>query len=527
MHHKLWQSRFGPMCLVQPRSSQVRFLPSRLMQARHAAYLSAVLLTGCALGPKGTAPVMPQPAHYAVEATPVQAGGDAAVQHFALGARAVPQWWLAYRSDTLDAWVEEGLRQNYSLAQASHTLAAAREQLRAQVGASLLPSLDAAGQTSRQRALGIPQLGPQTDLYNVFGGQLDASYTFDLFGAARFANSALAAQVDAQSYQLDAVRRALAANLVTAAINAAALKAQVDATERLVALADLDSSEMQRRYQLGAASSDDVLNAQANADAVRATVPGLLTQWQATRHALAVLMGRTPDAAPPDLELAALSLPDPVPVAVPSDLLKQRPDILAADAALKGAAAQVAVATANLFPSLSITGSFGQAGFTFPSAVGAAGAVWSMGTSLSQPLFHGGALLAKRRSAQDAYQASLSNYQQTVLSAFQNVADSLTALTHDAETQEAAASERGHSAQAWHDAQRRAAAGSVAPSAVRTDEKQYQNARLSEIRAISARLTDTAALFQAMGIVPGGSAKGSGDLGFSSPTACRAPDGCR
>ena len=188
---------------------------------------------------------------------------------------------------------------------------------------------------------------------------------------------------------------------------------------------------------------------------------------------------------------------------MPTDLLKQRPDILAADAALKAAAAQVAVATADLFPSLSITGSFGQAGFTFPSAVGAAGAVWSMGASLTQPLFHGGALLAKRRAAQDAYQAALSNYQQTVLNAFQNVADSLSALTHDADTQAAAASALDHSAQYWRDTERRAAVGAVAQNAVRASEKQYQNAYLSEIRANSARLTDTAALFQAMGILPG------------------------
>jgi len=476
---------------------------ANLLQSRRAAYLACLLLSACALGPKGTAPAMPQPTHYGVEASPAEAGAAGAVQHFALGARPVPQWWRDYRSDTLNAWVDEALRQNYSLAQATHNLAGAREQLRAQVGESLLPSIDAGGQTNRQRALGLPNLGPQTNLYNLFAGQIQASYTFDLFGAARFANSALAAQVDAESFQLDAARRALAANLVTAAINAAALHAQVDATERLVALADSDTDEAQRRYQLGAASRDDLLSAQASADALRATLPGLRTQWQASRHALAVLMGRTPDAAPADLDLASLSLPDTVPIAVPSELLKQRPDVLAADAALKAAAAQVAVATADLFPSLSITGSFGQAGFTFPSAVGAAGAVWSMGASLTQPLFHGGALLAKRRAAQDAYQAALDNYRQTVLNAFQNVADSLSALTHDADTQSAAANARDHSAQYWRDTARRAAVGAVPQSAVRASEKQYQNAYLSEIRANSARLTDTAALFQAMGILPG------------------------
>ena len=467
---------------------------------RLTACLAAMLLSGCALGPKGIAPAMPQPAHYGVQATPEETGPPDALQHFSLGKRAVPQWWRAYGSDTLSAWVDEALRQNYSLSQASHNLVAAHEQLRAQVGETMLPSVDAVGQSSRQRALGLPGVGSQTNLYNVFAGEIDASYTFDLFGVARFANSALAAQVDAQSYQLDAARRTVAANLVIAAINAAALHAQIDATERLILLTDTDTKETQRRYQLGAVSRDDLLNAQAGADTLRATLPALRTQWQAARHAVSVLMGRSPDAAPDDLDLAALHLPDPIPVAIPSDLLKQRPDILAADAALKVAAAEEAVATAQLFPSLSISASFGQAGFTWPTATAASGAVWSMGASLTQPLFHGGALLAKRRAAQQAYLAAEDNYRQTVLNAFQNVADSLGALTHDGDTLAATSAARRHSEQYWRDVARRAALGAVAPSAARDSEKQYQNARLNDIRATGLRLTDTAALFQAMGI---------------------------
>lgn len=459
-----------------------------------------MMLASCALGPSGAAPASPQPAHYGVEPTPAVAGAPDALQHFALGARPVPQWWLAYDNPALNAWVEEGLRRSPSLAQASHALAGAREQLRAQVGSTLLPSLDAGGQATRQRALGLPDLGPTTNLYNVFAGQLQASYTFDLFGATRYANSALASQVDAQSYQLDAARRALAANIVTSAIAAASLQAQIDATERLIVLADADFAETQRRQVLGAASSDDALNARATADALGATLPGLRTQLEATRHALAVLLGRTPDQAPPALDLASLHLPDPVPVSVPSDLLRQRPDVLAADAALKAAAAQVAVATADLFPSLSLTGSFGQAGFTWPGALGAAGAIWSGGVSLTQPLFHGGALLAKRRAAQDAYQAALDNYRQTVLSAFQNVADSLSALSHDGDTLASAYRAQQADLAVWHDTARRAALGAVPASVVRASERQYQNARLETIRASGARLSDTALLYQAMGI---------------------------
>jgi len=464
--------------------------------------LMVMALSACSMGPTGMAPVMPTPAHYGVDPTPTVAGPAGAQQRFALGERAVPQWWQAYGCTQLSAWVEEGLANNHALAQALHNLDGAREQLRAQVGETMLPSVDGVLQSNRQRALALPSSQPPTALYNTFVGQINASYTFDLFGVERYANSALAAQIDAQSYQLDAARRTLAANLVIAAINAAALRAQVDATERLLVLAQADAAELQRREALGAVARDDVLAAQTNVESMRASLPALRMQWQATRHALAVLMGRTPDAAPADLDLAALMLPERVPVAVPSELLRQRPDILAADAALKVAAAQQAQATAELYPSLSISASFGQAGFLWPTATGGAGAVWGLGTSLTQPLFHGGALQAKRRAAQDAYQASQENYRQTVLNAFQNVADSLGALTHDADTVQATNAARARSQESWRDAERRLRLGAIAPGAARAAEKQFQNARLNDIRATAARLADTATLFQAMGIEP-------------------------
>ncbi|WP_423786214.1 efflux transporter outer membrane subunit [Herbaspirillum huttiense] len=409
-------------------------------QARPLALAAALLLSGCALGPTGEAPAMPQPVHYAAEATPATLGPQEARQTFVLGQRSVPQWWRAFGSADLSAWVEEALRSNHSLAEADRNLASARLQLRAQIDESLWPTIDAVGQAQRQRALGLPNLGPTTNLYNVFAGQIRASYTFDLFGVERFANSALAAQVDAQSYQFDAARRAVAANVVITAINAASLRAQVADTERLVALADADVDELQRRLALGAVSNDDVLSARANAQSLRASLPTLKAQWQGARHALAVLMGRTPDAAPADLDITRLKLPEQVPMTVPSELLKQRPDILAADAALKVAAAQQALATAEMFPSLSISASFGQSGFSWAKATSGAGAVWGLGASLTQPLFHGGALRAKRDASKEAYIAAEAHYRQTVLNAFQNVADSLVALTQDADALQASVS---------------------------------------------------------------------------------------
>ncbi|MGF6569010.1 NodT family efflux transporter outer membrane factor (OMF) lipoprotein [Paraburkholderia sp. GAS333] len=465
--------------------------------------VAACMLAACSFGPGGEPPAMPQPAHYGAEAQPTQTvPAQGITQQFVTGAKPVPEWWKLYQSDALNTLVDEGLRNSPTLAATDKSLAAAREQLRAQVGSSMLPTIDAGGQATRNRALTIPDLGPSTLLYNVFVGQLQVHYTFDLFGAARLADAALAARVNVQAYQFDAARRALAANIVTAAITSAALHAQIDTTERLVTLANEQARDTQRRYALGAVSHSDQLNAEQSAASLSASLPGLRQQWLTTRHALAVLLGRTPDAAPDDLELAQLHVPEQVPVVVPSELLRARPDIQAADAALKAAAADVGVATAQMFPSLSLSAAMGQGGFSWPVALSGAGAIWSIGASLSQPLFHGGALFAQRRAAQDTYEATVSQYRQTVLAAFQNVADSLAALQHDAQALDAAniAARSAHGI--FVETSGRYKLGALPESSVRSGEQQFRNAQLDEIRYTSARLTDTAALFQAMGNPP-------------------------
>ena len=464
---------------------------------------AACALAACSFGPSGEPPAMPQPAHYGAQAQPTQtASAQGVTQQFVVGAKPVPEWWKLYRSDALNALVDEGLRNSPTLAATDKSLAAAREQLRAQIGSSMLPTIDAGGQVTRNRALAIPEIGSNTFLYNIFVGQLQAHYTLDLFGAARLADTALAARVNVQAYQFDAARRALAANIVSAAITSAALRAQIDTTERLVTLANDQARDTQRRYVLGAVSHADQLSAQQSAASLSASLPGLKQQWLTTRHALAVLLGRTPDAAPDDLDLAQLSVPEQVPVVVPSELLRTRPDIQAADAALKAAAAEVGVATAQMFPSISLSASMGQGGFSWPVALSGAGAIWSIGASLSQPLFHGGALFAQRRAAMNTYDATVSQYKQTVLAAFQNVADTLAALEHDAQALEAANS-AAHSAQGvFEETSGRYRLGAVPVASTRSSEQQFRNAQLDEIRYTSARLTDTAALFQAMGNPP-------------------------
>ncbi|ALK30788.1 efflux transporter outer membrane subunit [Burkholderia plantarii] len=495
-------SRAAPRSPRLPRA--LRSLPSLRPLAAAASLSALAALAGCSLfGPSGAAPEMPSPAQYGAAPLPertVAAQGIA--QHFEVGAQPVPAWWTRYRSDRLDALVDEGLRASPTLAAADHSLQAAREQLRAQIGSSLLPTIDAGGQTARERGLGVPGFGPQTVVYRTFVGQLQANYTLDLFGAARFANRELRQRVDVTAFQLDSTRRALAANIVTAVITSATLAEQMRTTERLVALADEQADDTERRNRLGSASHADLLNARQSAASLAATLPALRQQWLSARHALAVLLGRTPDQAPDDLALAELHLPEDVPVAVPSTLLQTRPDIRAADAALKASAAAVGAATAQLFPQISLSASLGQGGFSWPAALSGAGGIWSVGASLTQPLFHGGALLAQRRAAQASYQAAVEQYKATVLTAFQNVADSLAALDNDAQALDASSRAADAARGASDDTAARVRLGALPPSAGRSSEQQYRNAQLDVIRATGTRLSDTARLFQAMGTPP-------------------------
>ncbi len=480
-----------------------RLMHSRLPLMVGTAALTLTVAACGAFGPDREPPNMPSPVHYAVDAQPAQLPrADGVAQQLDVGARPLPEWWTAYQSDALDALVEEGLSKSPSLAAAKSTLRAAREGLRGQIGQSMLPSVDVGFSPTRQRALGLPILPQETFLENVFAAQVQTSYTFDFFGAAVLADRALARQVLQQAYQLESTRRALAANIVVAAINAASLQEQVAATEQLVALGEQRARQTAARFQLGSASQDDMLAAEQDAANAAATLPALRAQLLAVRHAQAVLLGRTPDQAPVPLPLESLHLPDRVPVAVPSDLLHQRPDILAAEAGVRATADEAGAAAASMFPSLTLSASYGRGGFDWSAFTSPAGAIWSVGASLTQPLFHGGALVARKHQYEATYDAAVSQYKQTVLAAFQNIADTLVSLDEDANTlaqtqRAASAAERLQS-----DTESRYRLGAAPFYATLTAGQQYQSASVQYVRARATRLADTAALFESMGDPP-------------------------
>jgi NodT family efflux transporter outer membrane factor (OMF) lipoprotein len=465
------------------------------------AMLGVSMLSACAaFGPPRTPPRMATPSQYSITPlNPHPSAAQGADQQLVVGATPVPEWWHAFGSEELDALVTEALAHNQSLAGAQANLRAAREQLREQVGSNLYPHLDAGFAPSRQRELGIPTMPKQTFLYNVFAAEVQTSWTLDFFGASVLADRALLGQVRAQTYQLEATRRSIAFNAVLAVINAAALQAQVDAIAQYAAAAEQRAAQLHERFEFGSASRLEMLAAEDEAAQAQRVLPTLHHQLLAVRHAQAVLLGRTPDAAPAPLPLEALRLPERLPVTVPSELLHQRPDILAAEAVVRASADAAGAATASLYPSLTLSASYGRGGFDWSTFASPAGAIWSAGASLTQPIFHGGALRARQREYQAAYEAAQAQYRQSVLTAFQEVADTLVSLEDDATA--LAQADRSATAlkQLQQDSEERHATGAAPLYAVLGARSQYENAYVTYISSRAARLIDSAALLDAMG----------------------------
>jgi len=479
------------------------------MSTAAAALRSALLLAwAAALGacvsahpPASNLTASPQQ-YSAHGAAPTESTVDGSTQRLEMGARPAPDWWRLYQCDSLDALVEEGLAHSPSLAAAQATLKATHEQLRSQIGQNLFPSIDVGFAPSRQRALGIPVLPQPTFLYNVFALEAQASYRFDFFGASINADRALAHQVEQQAFQFDATRRALVTNIVIATINASVLQETVAADEALVALAEENAQQLAARERLGSASHDEALATEVSTANLAAALPGLRAQLLAVRHAQAVLLGRSPDQAPLPLPLESLHVPEDVPVSVPSDLLHQRPDILAAEAGMHAAANEAGAAAALLYPSFTLSAAYGRGGFDWSTFTSPAGAIWSVGATVTQPLFHGGALRAQKRQYAQLYEASQSAYRQTVLAAFENVADTLASLEADADALGQSRRAADAALQTQTDTLARYRLGALPWTAALSASQQYESARSALARARGARLADTASLFQSMGEVP-------------------------
>jgi NodT family efflux transporter outer membrane factor (OMF) lipoprotein len=400
--------------------------------------LAATALAGCTVGPDFARPQAPSTTGYSPpseQRAPVRGAPGVT-----LGAGPAQRWWTAFGSPELDALVDRAIANNRSLAASNATLAEARDELRAVAG-KRLPQIDANARVDQEQvnlaSFGFsgsnplaPGGNPEFHLYSVGGG---ISYDLDLFGGLRRQIEQSAAQVEAQQRQTEAAHLSIAGQVVNQVLTVAAIRAQIATANALLA-EDLRNVDLtQKRRQGGEGTLVEVLNAQSQYTADRGDIPQLEQQLAEARHLLATLVGIAPsELGATDFDIARLTLPTMVPVALPSELVHRRPDILQAEADLHAAAAGIGVATARLYPDITLGATLTQGAPGIGDLVKNAFRGYDIFAGVTAPIFHGGTLKAQRAAAINRAKASEATYQQTVLTAFNQVADLLSAIQSDA-----------------------------------------------------------------------------------------------
>jgi NodT family efflux transporter outer membrane factor (OMF) lipoprotein len=462
-------------------------------------------LSACAVGPDYRKPAAPAAHDYSPMATPQAtaaaqgSGGD--VQRFVRDMDIPGQWWNLFHSQALSDLVDDALKHNPDTAAAQQALLQAVENVRAQHGA-YFPQVSASIDPTRQKTGQVLSSGiaSNSTIYTLTTAQLSISYVPDLWGANRRQVESLVAQADAQRFQLEATYLTLTSNLVNAAVQEASLRAQIAATQEMIDGQSRILGANQKQLVLGDVSESDIAAQEATLEQTRASLPPLQKQLVQQRDLLAALSGRTPDQeVPASFTLDNLQLPQDLPLSLPARLVEQRPDVRMADAQLHAACAQVGVAFAARLPNINITANGGSATDQMHTLFGSGTGFWNIGAAVTAPLFDGGTLKHRQRAAEAAYKQAAEQYRSTVLSALQNVADSLHALQFDAEAMAAAVRAEQAAGHSYAIAQKQHALGDISMVALLNAEVTYRQAELGLIQARAARYADTVALFQALG----------------------------
>ena len=480
-------------------------------KVRLRAVLSASLpavLAACTVGPSYHAPAAPAVRSYtaAPVASTIPAASSvsvpaAAAQKLNYGANPNPTWWKNFGSPGLDELVLQALAHNPDLTAAQATLQEAQYDLIAAKGVFYpQASLGLGGERTRSSGAASGGVaGPR--VYSLYTGQVSVSYYPDVFGLNRLVSRSQEAQVDIARDQLRAARLTIEGNVVNTALDLAAVEEELAATRTTVADQQQILTLVRTQYRLGSESQFDVLTQESQLASSQARLPVLEQTRDAARHLLSTYLGRFPAAAGASSTpvLAQLHLPVVLPVSLPSTLVRERPDILAAEAQLRAANARVGEDVARMYPNLQLTGAFGGQSNIASSLFNPASSMWDLAANLVLPLFEGGTLEAQKHSAQAAYRAVFANYQTTVLGAFRNVADVLRALQHDSVLLDAQARAMQSAHQAFDLVRTQYQAGAVTYLSLLTSETQYENTRIVFVQAEAQRYADTTALYVALG----------------------------
>jgi NodT family efflux transporter outer membrane factor (OMF) lipoprotein len=451
---------------------------------------AVLLLSGCAaVGPDYVAPATPAPASFTRDA-------------LALGPQAgpvAPDWWTVFGSPALDAMVAEGLANSPTVAAAGATLRAAQENVVAQRGL-FYPQVQAGLNSTRQNVGRVQQspLNSGDTVFNYHTAALSVGYAPDLFGGVRRTVEQARAGVDGQRWQLAGARLTLASNLVGAILQTATLAEQVDLTGRAVAAMQEQLRSMRNLQRNGYASGLEVATQENLLSQVQQSLPPLEKALEQSRDLTAVLMGRTPDAALPMLRLADIQ-PPALPSAVPSELVARRPDVRQAEADLHAASAAIGIAKAARFPQLSLTASLGGGATEFGRMFAAGNPVWSIGAGLLAPIFAGGTLQARQRIAEAQFDAAAAQYRQAVLTAFQNVADTLYALSIDRRALDAADASVAATGAGYRLTQTQLDRGYASRPSLLAAQQAWLQAQSARAAAYGTLIGDSVALYQALG----------------------------
>lgn len=481
----------------------LKFQLSRII--RITSFVILLYISGCAVGPNFQKPAPPsvsrytaQPLTNTVAATNI-AGGEA--QRFIDGMDIPGQWWTLFHSKPLNDLIERAFKANPDLKAAQAALAVARENVLAQKG-SYFPSLDASFGASRNKTAGT--LSPNTAsgalYYSLYTPEVSVSYTPDVFGLNRRTVESLQAQTEQQRFALAATYLTLSANVVNAAVQEASLRAQIAATRELIGINSGMIGILRAQFSKGYVSRLELAAQETQLAQINATLPPLLKQLAQQRDALAVLAGVYPSQDLPEVfELTNLALPRDLPVSLPSKLVEQRPDVRQAEENLHAASAQIGIAIANRLPNLTLTGNAGSAALSIGQLFTSGTGFWGLGATVTQPLFEGGTLLHRQKAAQAAYLQAAEQYRSAVLTAFQNVADTLNALQQDADGLKAADEAERAARDTLNLTQAQTRAGYVNYLTLLNAEQAYQQTMINLVQARANRYADTAALFQALG----------------------------
>jgi NodT family efflux transporter outer membrane factor (OMF) lipoprotein len=465
---------------------------------------TCLLQVGCVVGPNFKKPAPPQVPGYTptppttTSGAPNVAGGEA--QSFVEGRDIPGDWWTMFHSKPLNDLIERSLKANPDLKSAQAALLVARENTLAQRG-YYYPSVSAGFSASRGRS--SSEVSPVTYSgalsYSLFTPQVSVSFVPDVFGLNRRTVESLKAQEQVARFALVATHITLSSNIAAAAIQEASLRGQIDATNELISIAKKMLEILRSQYAKGYASELDVAAQEAQLAQTAATLPPLLKQLAQQRDLLAALSGGFPNQELLEkFELSSLQLPRDLPLTLPSELVEQRPDVRQAAENLHSASALIGVARANRLPSFALTADAGSMAVIF-SHMFSKGGFWDEGGGLTQPVFDGKTLLHRERAARAAYTQADEQYRSTVLTAFQNVADTLHAIRHDADGLKASVAATNAAAVTLDLTKKQFDSGYANYLALLSAEQSYQQALLSQVQAQSNRYADTAALFQALG----------------------------